>query len=172
MTTQQDSDPRNMNLRPVTQQDWTAVSVLLDTAFDGPSEARLVDRLRREGHMAMELVAEDHTGILGYVAFAEMLAPAGMWSLSPVAVRQAKQGHGIGSELIRYALDEVRKSHDARAVVVLGAPEYYKRFGFSLKAAENLTTPFSKSNTMLFPIAPGSGGMQAALSYPAAFSEV
>lgn len=159
-----------MKLRPVAPCDYLEVSILLDTAFEGPAEARLVSRLREENTMALELVAEDDTGILGYIAFVKMHAPEGIWSLSPVAVRQALQGRGVGTELIRHGLDMVRQGHESRGVVVLGAPEYYERFGFSLKAAEDLTTPFAKENTMFYPIAPDAAHLKAALSYPDAFS--
>lgn len=160
-----------MNLRPVVHADQLEVSILLDTVFEGPAEARLVQRLRDEGVMALELVAEDDGGIMGYIAFARMLAPADVWTLSPVAVRQQGQGNGIGSELIRHGLDKVRQSHEAQGVVVLGDPEYYERFGFSRAAAADLTTPYAKEYTMFYPIAPEAAHMQAALSYPDAFSE-
>ena len=51
-----------MNLRPVAQGDVLEISILLDTVFEGPAEARLVQRLRDEGAMALELVAEDDEG--------------------------------------------------------------------------------------------------------------
>ncbi|WP_176438420.1 GNAT family N-acetyltransferase [Actibacterium lipolyticum] len=156
------------DLRPATEKDWLSISVLLATVFDSPYEARLVEKLRRDGDMAMELVAVDDGGCYAYIAFAKMLAPQGVWSLSPVAVQQARQGNGVGSEVIRQSLDEARQA-DANAVIVLGDPDYYGRFGFSLQAAQNLMTPFAQKLTMLYPIAPGTGGMRAAVSYPAAF---
>lgn len=160
-----------MNLRPVAQGDVLEISILLDTVFEGPAEARLVQRLRDEGAMALELVAEDDDGIMGYIAFARMLVPDSIWSLSPVAVRQKSQGGGVGSKLIQYGLDKVRQSHESQGVVVLGAPEYYERFGFSQAAAADLTTPYPKEYTMFYPLAPEAAHLKAALSYPDAFSE-
>lgn len=156
-------------LRRVEAKDFLDISVLLGTTFEGPEEARLVERLRKDGDMALELVAEDAQGIAAYIAFARMDNPEGLYSLSPVAVRQSLQGRGIGGDVVRHGLDTVRQMHDAKAVVVLGAPTYYQRFGFSLKAAENLATPFPKEYTMLYPIEGGTSGMSVALSYPAAF---
>ena len=74
-----------MNLRPFAPDDATAVSILLNTAFDSPSEAQLVASLRAAGDMALELVAEDDTSIYGYIAFCRLREPEGWWSLSPVA---------------------------------------------------------------------------------------
>ena len=48
-----------MKLREVTPNDHLFVSILLQTAFDGPDQARLVERLRLDGDMAMELLAVD-----------------------------------------------------------------------------------------------------------------
>ncbi|MDY6861316.1 MAG: N-acetyltransferase [Pseudomonadota bacterium] len=144
------------------------MSILLDTAFGGPSEARLVADLRASGAMALELIAEHDGSCFGYVAFSHMRSPEGLWALSPVAVQQARQGQGIGGELIRQGLDLARRA-GATAVIVVGDSQYYRRFGFSLKAAENLSTPFAREATMLYPIVPGSGGMRGALKYPEAF---
>lgn len=162
-----------MKLREVTDEDHLFVSVLLRTAFGGPAEERLVERLRAEGDMALELVAEDDdTGeIVGHISFARMTAPEGWWALAPVSVTSTRQNQGIGSEIIRYGLDQCRQRH-ATAVVVVGAPRYYRRFGFSLKAAEQLESPYPKEFTMLYPIAPHVGTEPALLVYPAAFTEV
>jgi putative acetyltransferase len=158
----------DFKVRPAEEKDRLGVSILLDTAFGGPSEARLVADLRASGAMALELIAEHDGSCFGYVAFSHMRSPEGLWALSPVAVQQARQGQGIGGELIRQGLDLARRA-GATAVIVVGDSQYYRRFGFSLKAAENLSTPFARESTMLYPIVPGSGGMRGALKYPEAF---
>jgi len=160
-----------MQLRQATEQDRLAISILLDTAFEGPAENRLVAALRESGDMALELVAEDGEGpegIWGYVAFAELRSPPGWWSLSPVAVLPERQRKGLGGALIREGLDRARRA-GAQAVAVLGDPDYYRRFGFSSRAAEKLRTPYSVAHTLLYPIAPGQGGREAILVYPEAF---
>lgn len=156
--------------RPVAAADHLDISILLNTVFEGSVEVRLVDRLRESGAMAMELVAEDEQGIFGYVAFARMTAPEGYWLLGPLAIRQSYQGHGLGSRLLLRALDEARRSHP-RALLVVGAAEYYGRFGFSRKAAEKLEAPYSAEHTLLFPIAPGTGGASGRLVYPDAYEQ-
>lgn len=49
--------------------------------------------------------------------------------LGPMAVMPAKQRVGVGSALVRYGLARC-KDLGCDAVVVLGHPEYYPRFGF------------------------------------------
>ena len=45
-------------IRAEMRHDHEAIAELLTMAFDGPDEARLVDMLRRDGHLALSLVAE------------------------------------------------------------------------------------------------------------------
>lgn len=158
-----------MHLRALLPKDITPVSILLDTAFETPLEARLVARLRRDGDMALELVASDGHRPYGYIAFCRLKEPEGWLSLSPVAVAPSRQGSGVGSELIRYGLDHARRS-GAKAITVLGDPVYYRRFGFTQKAAENLDSPYAGPNFMLYPIAPNTAGLDVTVTYAEAFS--
>ena len=160
-----------MDIRPFDRADRDAVGILLDTAFDGSAERLLVEALRLGGDMAVELVASEGGRVLGYVGFARLIAPAGWLSLSPIAVSRGAQGQGLGGELIRYGLDLARQS-GAQAVTVLGDAEYYTRFGFTRKAAENLAVPYPKSSYLLYPIAPNTAGLAAEVIYPPAFQSV
>lgn len=51
--------------------------------------------------------------------------------LAPMAVAPERQRQGIGSALVRAGLDRC-KEPGFGAIVVLGHPEYYPRFGFSI----------------------------------------
>ena len=159
-----------MKLREVTPNDHLFVSILLQTAFDGPDQARLVERLRLDGDMAMELLAVDEqTGkAIGHMSFAKLHAPAGWWSLAPVAVVRDLQFSGIGTEIIRYGLDIARQAK-APAILATGAAKYFARFGFSAKAAEHLTSPRIRVPLLLYPIAQGTAGRAGAVIYPPAF---
>lgn len=158
-----------MELREIEAKDHIFVSILLQTAFERPEESRLVEALRAEGDIALELVAEEDGQVMGHIAFARLVAPEGWWTLSPVCVMQSRQGRGVGGEIIRRGLDLCRQRH-AKAVVVVGGSSYYSRFGFSLKAAENLSTPYAREYTLLYPIAPGTGGARERLIYPEPFA--
>jgi putative acetyltransferase len=52
-----------------------------------------------------------------------------MLGLAPVAVLPDYQRQGIGGVLIRHGIEECARLN-CQAIVVLGHPEYYPRFGF------------------------------------------
>jgi putative acetyltransferase len=58
-----------------------------------------------------------------------------------MAVRPDRQRQGIGSRLVQNGLAELR-SIGCQAVIVLGHPGYYPRFGFSAALVEKFAAPF------------------------------
>ncbi|MBM6704485.1 N-acetyltransferase [Sutterella massiliensis] len=76
------------------------------------------------------LVALESERIVGHVLFSRMHVggdtPA--WALAPLAVTPEKQRMGIGSALVRRALERARQADKApgapRFVIVLGDPDY------------------------------------------------
>ena len=103
-----------------------------EEAFGEPLEARLVDALRGTPDY-LSLVATIADRVVGHILFTpiviEPLVDRRIVGLAPMAVRPGHQRSGIGSQLIRAGLEECRRSGYS-AVVVLGHPEYYPRFGF------------------------------------------
>ncbi|MDF8263106.1 GNAT family N-acetyltransferase [Luteipulveratus flavus] len=115
--------------------DHDAVRGVVADAFGDQKVPALVDAMRLSpAWLDLSFVAEDDGGIVGHVAFTRALldtrrALVDVLVLSPVSVAPAAQGRGIGSGLIRWALEELRAS--AWPMVFLeGAPGYYARFGF------------------------------------------
>jgi predicted N-acetyltransferase YhbS len=97
-------------------------------------EARLVDELREDAGFLphLSLVAEDGGRLLGHVlATRGWLEPYGtpVLGLGPLGVHPAVQGRGIGTVLV-HALVAVAEACGERMVALLGAPDYYGRFGF------------------------------------------
>jgi putative acetyltransferase len=123
-----------MNLRHECPQDIDGIRRLLIAAFGGPTEAQLVDELRDDGDLALALVAEDAGDVVGYVAFSPLKSPERALALAPLAVAPERQRRGIGAALIAEALRQVRAS-GWRIAFVLGEPEFYERFGFTLGTA-------------------------------------
>lgn len=123
-------------LRDEMYHDRDAISDLLTLAFGGNDEARLVEMLRRDGHLALSLVAEAAGTVIGHIALSPIVADIPALALAPVAVHPALQGRGIGSALIRAA----QARFDDHAIIVLGEPEYYGRFGFK---PVDLTSPYA-----------------------------
>ena len=117
------------------------ISELLTEAFGGPDEAALVDMLRRDGHLALSLVAEAAGTIIGHVALSPIVADIPALALAPVAVHPAVQGRGIGSALIRAA----QAKFTDHAIIVLGDPNYYRRFGF---APVDVASPYAGPHLM------------------------
>src|SRR4051812_6836787 len=62
-------------------------------------------------------------------------------ALGPLSVHPDAQRRGVGSNLTRHALDELRRRGETFAVV-LGHPTYYPRFGFAAGAAAKLQSRF------------------------------
>lgn len=124
-------------IRPEAASDEDAIRRLVAAAFEGAehsdgSEPAIVDALRRDGELALSLVAEDAQGIIGHIAFSSVTisdGAQGWFGLAPVSVWPGHQRHGIGSALIRRGIADLEE-HRARGVVLLGDPAYYSRFGF------------------------------------------
>ncbi len=117
-------------LRPETDRDRKEIDELLVSSFPTALEARLVGMLREDDDVVYSLVASERTGIVGHALFSRMSAPAGTLALGPVAVTAHRRRQGIAAALIRSGLERAR-SDAWTAVVVLGNPSYYRRFGFS-----------------------------------------
>lgn len=100
-------------------------------AFESNSEASLVDALRKADVELISLVAIEDSKIIGHILFSPVTSDSEIRisGLAPMAVRSEWQRKGIGSKLVKKGLAACRKA-GYQAVVVLGYPEYYPRFGF------------------------------------------
>lgn len=101
-------------------------------AFGRSSEADLVERLHAEGAVAVSLVAEFDGRVVGHILFSPVRigdCHATALALGPMCVVPEHQRSGFGSRLVAAGLDACR-SVGASAVVVLGHPTFYPRFGF------------------------------------------
>lgn len=96
------------------------------------TEARIIESLRASGALTVSLVAMAGDEIVGHVAFSPVAitgGPQGWYGLGPISVRPNCQKQGIGQELVRRGLADLRRL-GALGCVVLGDPHYYRRFGF------------------------------------------
>lgn len=117
---------------------------------------------RAEGETIGQLVAElvektDPLDILGYTArenatiiaaiFLSRLQfeePAVAFMLSPVAVHSDYQGRGIGQQLIKLGLAQL-KEKNVELVFTYGDPNYYAKVGFEAVPADTAKAPFTLS---------------------------
>jgi putative acetyltransferase len=139
--------------------DVDAVRQVNRLAFGQDDEARLVDALRDGGHVRLSLVAERDGQVVGHVLFSDLpiVAEGGTvpaLALAPLAVLPRFQRQGAGSRLVRNSLDLCREQGH-RIVVVLGHPEFYRRFGFSPDLARPLRSSFSGEAWMATELVPG-----------------
>ncbi|SEH57497.1 GNAT family N-acetyltransferase [Paracoccus alkenifer] len=115
-----------ITIRPETAADIQPIARLLDAAFGGAAESRLVEALRADGDLALSLVAEDAGGIVGHLALSPVAAPFPALALAPLAVTPGQQRRGIGAALVAAAQG---RRPDA-TIIVLGDPAYYAGLGF------------------------------------------
>ena len=122
-----------MEIRDERAQDITAIHRLNKEAFGSDTEANLVDSLRTSDVPMISLVAVNNETVVGHILFTPMNDADGnaipVAGLAPMAVLPAYQNQGIGSALVREGL-ECCQVAGYQAVVVLGHPAYYPRFGF------------------------------------------
>ncbi|RBY85485.1 GNAT family N-acetyltransferase [Blastococcus sp. TF02A-30] len=108
-------------------------------------EARLVDELREDSGFLrhLSLVAVRDGVLAGHVmATRGWLEPTGApaLGLGPLGVLPAEQRNGVGSCLV-HALLAVAEACDEGLVALLGAPGYYRRFGFRAAADLGVGAP-------------------------------
>lgn len=157
-----------MLIRPESSSDTQAIDALTETAFGQRDEADVVEALRASGDIELSLVAEDKRQIVGHVLFTRLQSPDGCLALGPVSVVPNRQRQGIGSRLIEEGL---RQFHGRRwrGVFLLGEPEYYARFGFSLEAAAGFETPYPADHFMALELKPGALDTKGPVVYAASF---
>ena len=134
-----------MLVRNEQEKNWSAVHDLNTAAFETPAEANLVNVLRQQARPVVSLVAEDNQKVIGHIMFSPVVLSGYpdlmIMGLAPMAVAPEYQRGGIGSELVRVGLERCRQLGFG-AVVVLGHPEFYPRFGFSPAAGFGISCEY------------------------------
>ncbi len=128
-----------MNIRLEQASDIEKIWGVNADAFTTDVEANLVNTLRDSGCPMVSLVAEEGDQIVGHILFTPVeLSSDGaavnnkdlkLMGLAPMAVVSDYQKKGVGSQLIKAGLEHCN-TLGVDAVVVLGHPDYYPRFGF------------------------------------------
>jgi putative acetyltransferase len=147
-------------VRPETPADYAAIASLTNTAFNNAAEANLIATLRCQAKDYIALVAEQHGEVVGHILFSpaslDKAPDCKIMALAPMAVSNVLQHQGIGSALVRAGLEQCNKQGVA-AVVVLGHPGYYPRFGFTPASHFNISCPWQAPDNafMLLELTPG-----------------
>lgn len=139
--------------------DVSIVAIVAETAADMPAREALLDRAMgvgrkrksseklRRGRRPSEglaFVARDASGALnGTVRLWDVRLGEGgekALLLGPLAVDPDLKGAGVGSALMRHAIEEARRLGH-RAILLVGDAPYYGRFGFSAEKTGMLAMP-------------------------------
>ncbi|MCS7463334.1 N-acetyltransferase [Paenibacillus doosanensis] len=172
-----------MIIRSETADDYKEVYNLNYEAFGRRhDEAELVERIRQSEEFVPELsiVAELDGKLAGHV----LLSKAAVFNengkrqevivLAPIAVRPDMQKKGVGSQLITEGLKRSR-ALGYPAVLLIGHPSYYPKFGFKPARAFGLELHQYQVPDPVFMVCELNEGalqnLRGELRYPAAFSE-
>ncbi|HTT99899.1 MAG TPA: N-acetyltransferase [Rhizomicrobium sp.] len=155
------------------------VAGVVEAAFrlqygNGCGEVALVAALRAADDAVAELVAVEEDTVVGHVMFSRMTptpADRQIAALAPVCARIDRQNTGIGSALVRAGLDICRE-RGIGAVIVLGEPDYYGRFGFRAAKAEGIACVYAGPHLQALELIPDTLKGVTALAYAPAFSAV
>lgn len=120
------------------------------------SEYEMVKKLRKESTFNPKYarVAISENKIIGYVIFSKVHIINGplktpILNLAVISITPSKQRQGIGEDLIRNALSIARKEGE-EAIIVLGHPTYYPRFGFKPASTWGIKLPFEAPDESFF----------------------
>lgn len=167
-----------ITIRNEKTEDFANVYQVNELAFECKDEANLVERLRAvEPHIS--LVAVKDGKVVGHIFFSEVsLEPENenfkAIGLAPMAVLPEFQDQGIGSQLVKKGLVEC-KNQGYEAVVVLGHPEYYPRFGFSTAKEKGIDCEYDVPDEafMILELTPEAlNGKSGTIKYRPEFAEV
>ncbi len=167
-----------MLIRPETTADIVAIARVNQTAFDRNGEADLVNTLR-QANSTISLVAELNAEIVGHILFSPVKydqdpSRSQIWGLGPLAVSPQQQRTGIGSALVKDGIETCRQAA-IQALVVLGGPNYYQRFGFQPASNWHLRCHYPVPTEVFMAqelVAGALAGLNGTISYHQAFDAV
>ncbi len=131
-----------MNVRLEREEDRPAAIEVERAAFGSEAEVAIVVAVRDEAG-SFALVAEEDGRLVGHVQLSRAwVGSTAILALGPIGVLPERQGQGIGRALIEGAIGEAR-SRGEGAMILLGDPRLYPRFGFQPASRYGLQNPFA-----------------------------
>ncbi len=147
-------------IRQEKHADHDAREALLDRAY-GPERFTKCSQRLREGRLAaggLSFVATENGRVVGSVRLWNVSAGPGRPALllGPLAVAAEHRGQGLGGKLMRQAIATARMCGH-RAILLVGDPEYYERFGFSAEKTALLWMPgaYDRRRLLALELVPG-----------------
>lgn len=163
-----------MDIRTTSAADFAPLIALHDAAFGTKFEGQLVADLMAADLAALSLVALEDGRIVGHILFSPMIVEidgetALALALAPLAVDPQFQRRGIGTALTKAGIAWARQA-GWEAVIVLGHPEFYARFGFRADLAAGFDAPFSGPAFMALELTKAAlSGRKGKIIYPTPF---
>jgi putative acetyltransferase len=171
---------QEVKVRQENQTDAEAIAFVNQSAFGGDAEARLVTVVRQSKSFIPELslVAEVGERLAGHLLlFHAYLDRQGkqqeVLALAPMSVVPSQSHRGIGSTLLQAAMTKAA-SLGHKAIVVIGHPDYYRRFGFENAAKWGIRSslPVPEDSITAKELVAGALEGGGLLSYPPEFSRM
>jgi len=169
---------QRMRVRSEESGDHAPIRSLNTAAFGRSAEADLVDTLRDTVNPLVSLVAEVGGTIVGHILFSPVSLTEcehlRVMGLGPMAVGREHQRRGVGSALVRKGLRQCQRL-GCQAVVVLGHPEYYPRFGFVPAVQHSIRSEYDVPDDVFMVTELEAGalrGVSGVARYDAAFRSV
>ncbi len=155
-------------IRTAAEKDFRAIRELTYKAFDNEEEPDLVEAIRDSEYYIPELslVSVNRGRVGGHILFSRIRIVTDddeipVLTLAPMSVDPDLQNTGVGSALVRAGLEECRRLGH-KIVIVIGHPEYYKRFGFEPARGFGLEVPFDVPDEAFMAIELQSGALRNA----------
>jgi putative acetyltransferase len=141
----------NLQLRKAFESDKQAILDVAIAAFgnvQGQEIADLITDLLEDpsARPSLSLVATADDSFVGHILFTKsrIKHPKRMVSsaiLAPLSVRPEYQNQGIGGQLVKEGLKQL-KATGVELVFVLGHPGYYPKYGFSVAGMKGFDAPY------------------------------
>lgn len=143
-----------IKIRAEQTADIEAIYEVNKLAFETPAEAELVNKLREAGAITLSLVALKDEQLVGHALFSPITIKGGEEfegkdgqtaagvALGPIAVHPHHQRQGIGALLIQAGIQQLANAGH-NALIVLGHPNYYPRFGFVPASRFNISSEYN-----------------------------
>jgi putative acetyltransferase len=162
-------------VRPATKADRKAVFRVHASAFGQEAEAKLVNMLTDGDFSVVSLLTEEEGKVIAHVLLSKLDVtvdgkPVRALALAPVGVRPRHQHQGLGTELIRTALGAAH-ALEWQAVIVVGDPDFYGRFGFKTETIAHLACSYAGPYLMGLELEADSlAGTSGSINYPPPFT--
>ncbi|WP_168388247.1 GNAT family N-acetyltransferase [Zobellella endophytica] len=154
--------------------DGDEIDEVVYAAFDRPAEADLVLALREQGAISVSQVAEYEGAVIGHLTMSPVLIDGedlGWLGLAPVSVWPDCQRQGVGSGMIKEAINAANEL-DWAGIVVLGEPAFYRRFGFRPARELGLNCPYLGVGDAFMALALKQPAPQGLVTYHPAFDQL